>query len=243
MDEIFYVYAFLDPRKPGSYEYEDYKFNYEPFHIGKGKDKRYKVHFQESILKKNNYKNNKIKKILSEGYEPVIIKVKENILECISFKYEIELIKLIGRIDLGTGPLTNNTNGGDGTSGMSHSKETKQKLSKLQKGRKLSEEHKKKISNSEKGKITSEETKNKISEAQKGNKSYMYGKHLSEETIKKISGENAHNYGKKFSEETIIKLSGENNHMFGKHLSDETKQKMAITRKRNRELKLLQSII
>lgn len=62
-------------------------------------------------------------------------------------------------------------------------KETKNKLSKINKGKILSEETKKKISESRKGKGTgnkSEETRKRMSEAQKG-------KHISEETKKKLS--------------------------------------------------------
>jgi hypothetical protein len=29
-----YVYAYLDPRKPGIFKYEEYEFGYEPFYIG-----------------------------------------------------------------------------------------------------------------------------------------------------------------------------------------------------------------
>jgi endogenous inhibitor of DNA gyrase (YacG/DUF329 family) len=62
-----------------------------------------------------------------------------------------------------------------------------------------------------------------------------YGKHLSEETRKKLSdankGENSLNYGKHLSEETRKKISdankGENHPNYGKHWSDETKKKMS----------------
>jgi hypothetical protein len=31
-----YVYALLDPRKPGSYIYDSYHFEFEPFYVGMG---------------------------------------------------------------------------------------------------------------------------------------------------------------------------------------------------------------
>jgi hypothetical protein len=49
---------------------------------------------------------------------------------------EIEFIKLYGRIDLGNGTLANLTNGGDGT--INPSQETRDKISKVNKGRKNS---------------------------------------------------------------------------------------------------------
>lgn len=36
----FYVYVYLDPRKSGEYIYDDLKFNYEPFYVGKGRGDR-----------------------------------------------------------------------------------------------------------------------------------------------------------------------------------------------------------
>jgi hypothetical protein len=65
---------------------------------------------------------------------------------------EIELIKSYGRLDLGTGILVNMTDGGEGCTGIIHSNETKQKLSKHFKGVKLSEEHRDNISKGQIGK-------------------------------------------------------------------------------------------
>ena len=45
---IFYVYIYLDPRKRGKYIYEEFKFNYEPFYVGKGKGDQIKSHLNES---------------------------------------------------------------------------------------------------------------------------------------------------------------------------------------------------
>ncbi|MGL4989629.1 MAG: NUMOD3 domain-containing DNA-binding protein [Sarcina sp.] len=79
----------------------------------------------------------------------------------------------------------NLTNGGEGISGLEHTKETRKKISEAKQN--ISEETRKKLSESNKGenhpmygKTLSEEHKKKISEAKKG-------KILSEETRKKIS--------------------------------------------------------
>ena len=99
----------------------------------------------------------------------------------------------------------NQTIGGDGTVGYSHTDETRRKMSQSRMGHECSEETRLKISNQNsgekngmygatpwnKGKARSEETKEKISESRKGitaGKSHpMYGKKHSEETIQKMS--------------------------------------------------------
>lgn len=120
------------------------------------------------------------------------------------------------------------------------SKETKEKISKANKGRHLSEETRKKISEAHKGKKSpwtsernklskgkpskykgkkhTEESKKHMSEAHKG-------KHLSEEHKRKI-GE-AHR-GKYRSEETRKKMSEAHK---GKHTSEETKRKLSEAQK------------
>lgn len=72
---------------------------------------------------------------------------------------------------------------------------------------------------------------------QKGTKNAWYGKHLSEETKKKISdavaGPNHPNYGKHLSEETKEKIRntkiGPKNPMYSKCLSDEHKNKIRLS--------------
>lgn len=117
MNNIFYIYAYLDSRKPGKYKYGNYKFNYEPIYIGKGKNGRFLYHLFEKESN-NKLKFNKIQKIKNTSKRGVIIvKLFENLVEKDAFKLEIKLIESIGRIDLGTGPLTNLTNGGEGANG------------------------------------------------------------------------------------------------------------------------------
>lgn len=103
-----------------------------------------------------------------------------------------------------------------------HSVETKQQMSEVRIGMKLSDEHKKNISKAHKGKIISEETKKKMSISQKS----VIHNPLSEEIKEKIRNKKL---GKKASNETKKKMSeshsGEKNHFYGKKHSDETLNK------------------
>ena len=111
------------------------------------------------------------------------------------------------------------------------SEETKEKISKAMKGRKLSEEHKKKISEANKGKIVSDETRKKLSESHKNKKSFG-NRYILEETRFKMSeakkGENHPLYGKHISEEHKKKISEANK---GKIVSDETRKKLSESHK------------
>ena len=64
-----------------------------------------------------------------------------------------------------------------------------------------------------------------------GHKHWNFGKHLSEETKRKIAESHK---GKKASEEQKCKMSqrmsGENHPMYGKHHSEETKRKISEAR-------------
>lgn len=121
----YYIYVYLDPRKVGKYCYSDVCFTFEPFYVGKGKDRRYLVEYSRTPIFKN-----KINKIKKYGLEPVVFKLHENLNEEQSFELETKLINEIGRIDLGTGPLLNMTDGGDGSSGLIVSEKIKKKFRK-----------------------------------------------------------------------------------------------------------------
>lgn len=125
--ESFYVYVYLDPRKPGLFKYNDLKFDFEPFYVGKGtKNRAY-----SGIRDKNKcLKVTKIRSILKSDNFPIIIKLYENITNEESFIREIETILKIGRIDNKTGPLTNMTDGGTGGTGLKHKDSWKKILSK-----------------------------------------------------------------------------------------------------------------
>ncbi len=158
----FYVYAYLDPRKPGEYSYGSLQFCFEPFYIGKGSFNRDKEHFRPSEIKRNYnpHKNRKINKIKDAGLDTIILRINENIDELTAFKLEIEYIAAIGREKDG-GPLTNLYDGGFGSS---KNDEVRQKIRKS-----VQEWHNTHISPCL-GKICSDETKAKISQRHKGRK-------------------------------------------------------------------------
>ena len=134
------------------------------------------------------------------------------------------------------------------------SEETKRKISKALKGKKMSEESRRKMSESRRGmkcSPRSEEWRRKQSESHKGKKHNPHseetkrkiseshkGKHLSEETKRKLS-EAKKGRHLSLSEERRIKLSealkGENNPNYGKHLSEETKRKLSEAKKGRRQ--------
>jgi hypothetical protein len=134
-----YVYVYLDPRKPGNYNYINYNFEYEPFYIGKGKERRYKTHLEKvkNGICKDLLKDYIIKELLSLNLEPIIIKYRDNMKENEALELEKNMIISIGRVDLKTGPLSNLSNGGQGIS-----------------NRKFTDTHRKNLSLARKGKVS-----------------------------------------------------------------------------------------
>jgi len=125
-----YVYIYLDPTKPGKYKYDNMVFDYQPFYVGKGKGNRcnYGLKDYNNKSKVQSHKINTITKLSKLNLDVIIIKLHENISNDDAILRETEIILLIGRRDLKTGPLTNLTAGGEGN-GNKHSKEWKEKLS------------------------------------------------------------------------------------------------------------------
>lgn len=194
----YYVYIYLDTRKPGQYVFGDYNFTHEPIYIGKGKDYRMQEHLYNIARNKKAHFPNVLRKIKSEGFEPIRYKLFENLEQDKAFELEIELIKLIGRKDLQTGTLLNFTDGGSGgvggnVTGKKWTPEQREKIMAIRKenpptkGKKWSEETKKKMSDSSKGRIFSEEHKKKLSEAKLSQEGFWKGKKMSEEHKRKLS--------------------------------------------------------
>lgn len=102
--ELQYVYAIWRSDKPHS----------EPFYIGKGKGRRIFCHTYRSD------RNNRIKKAILEkmrlkGCEPIYSFLAFNVNDAQALSIEAEAIRKVGRIVDATGPLSNMTPGGEGT--------------------------------------------------------------------------------------------------------------------------------
>jgi len=177
----------------------------EPFYIGIGNQPNHKRAYD--------YSKNRINKIWLDIVNKSEYEV-EVLFDELSWEEacekEKEFIALYGRKDLKTGSLANMTEGGDGVIGILFTDEHKRKIGEKSKGRIYSVETRKKMSNAQIGnekwklRTITDETKRKISEANKGrikteewltkmseyrllNGHPNLGKHLSEETKKKIS--------------------------------------------------------
>jgi hypothetical protein len=135
----YYVYVYLDPRKPGKYEYFDQgigiSFDYEPFYIGEGQKDRMHKHLDEAknnnfekVKNLNKYKIRKIRKIWKHNLKPIIYKIFEFENEQDALNVERTLGFLIGRYDQRRGSLTNQVDCGKKTTHPSEEslKKTKQ---------------------------------------------------------------------------------------------------------------------
>jgi hypothetical protein len=122
-----------------------------PYYVGKGSSKR--------AYRKGGPRNKKY-----------VVLIETNLSEVGAFALERRYIRWYGRKDLGTGILHNQTDGGDGITGVVRSKEWR-------------ESHSAKVSVSMTGRVVSAETRLKISEAQKGKPR----KNHSDETKAKMS--------------------------------------------------------
>lgn len=151
-----------------------------PFYIGKGKGDRAWKHFRPCNLRTHSHKNHTILKAKKDGVRVVVEIIHQNLTESESFDLEMKEIAKHGRADVGTGYLTNNTDGGEGTSGHV-----------------MTTEHKNKISRANKGKKRTPETRAKMSASFKGRK-------LSAEHVEMIQ---LRNTGRKASKETKAKMS------------------------------------
>jgi len=185
----YYVYVYLDPTLPGIFKYGNFSFNYKPFYIGKGKNRRMYNHLQPKYLSKKCLKSEYINSLLDKNKLPIIEKIKDNLSSRNAYEFETEMLKLIGQINKGTGPLTNNMCKGRGLD--SHSQETKDIIGKYSRNRRHTLETKRKLSFYKKGKNNPMYKNGKYagiiktglsrSEAKLGVRNPMYGKKLTKD--------------------------------------------------------------
>ena len=117
------------------YTYVHYRPDETPFYVGKGYGGRCTSRADRNI------KWHEV--VITESWENIRIEVIPRISEQDALSYEKELIALYRSQGF---LLVNRTSGGQGTSGMRHTEETKRKLSVAHTGKKLSEEHKAAVS-------------------------------------------------------------------------------------------------
>lgn len=133
----------VDPNSPSFYVYQlRIEDQIQPFYVGKGHLDRAYEHFLPSSLNKKSHKNNTIKKAYKEGKKILVDFIESDIYEWEALGLEITCISLYGRIDKGTGILTNNTDGGEGAVGVIRTKEQREHLSQYMKTHPISEEQK-----------------------------------------------------------------------------------------------------
>ncbi len=165
---MFYVYTLSDPLT-GEVFYvgKGGKVNRAPYHIRMAKA----AHPRDNNL----IKAGVIRAILALGLEPIFARVFETACEHAAHEHERFLIASMGRRINKSGPLTNITEGGEGSSGRAMTTGAKDKIRAAATGRKHSAE-----------------TRSKISEAQLGKKRGPYkrsgfkGKTHSPEAIERI---------------------------------------------------------
>lgn len=159
--ENYYVYGLFDPR------------NNELRYVGMTEDinRRLNEHIKPYNLKNNTYKQNWIKSLLKYNLKPIIDILEIYKTELEALQAEIELIAYFKAIGC---RLTNGTEGGEG---HKHNLSTKQKLSKINKGK----------IGPNKAKPLLQETKDKISKTLTGRVGCNKGKKWSDDHKLKIS--------------------------------------------------------
>lgn len=237
MTDSTFIYALTDPR-PGDLH----------VYIGKADhpEKRYVKHITLA-RQEQNYKARWIRVLRQSGLRPgleILQEVPKSDWPSAEATF-IRWYRVLGW------RVVNSTDGGEGLSNPHL--ETRLKLSRLARGRKISDETRKRLSESHKGLPISAEARRNLSVALTGRtlskehreairvsltgeRNPLFGKPLSKEHRAKVGRKGAkhHNFGKRMSEEQKAKIrasiSGPNSPLFGKSPSLETRAKIRASK-------------
>ncbi|MCW0235268.1 MAG: NUMOD3 domain-containing DNA-binding protein [Ferrovibrio sp.] len=152
----------------------------EVFYVGKGSGRR-----DITPKLKNPLFSNVVNKLKQLGFEPIVERIHEDLSESDAFEIERREIALRGRRDLGAGPLTNLTDGGEGMGGLVHRADSRAKMSASKRGvtrsaasiakgaasntgQKRTQETKEKMRATQTGKTMSPKSRRKIGDAVRG---------------------------------------------------------------------------
>jgi hypothetical protein len=149
--------------------------NGTPFYVGKGRKNRWKDH-EKNCLKGKTHKDRILQHMIHSKEKILYAKISENLTNEEAKDLEITTIRNIGRYP--RGPLSNGTDGGDGT--INFSPEILERIREKLRGHKLSEETKAKLSRIHTGMVFTEEHKRNMSLAKRRDR-------LSKETLEKRS--------------------------------------------------------
>ncbi len=150
------------------YLYVKFRETFEPFYVGIGSTRdRWVAHEAQARGTRrlvNPHKVAIIRKMWANGWTDIpTVKIATGLTYAQACTYEIAWIAAVGRADLGKGPLTNRTDGGDANPNRVVSPETRAKLAEIGRRRVFSAEMRAKLSESHRNQ--SPETRAKISKA------------------------------------------------------------------------------
>jgi hypothetical protein len=189
---IFYVYVFF--RMDGS-----------PCYVGKGHGDRWFGH-ESCPVHANTAFNALLRDAKSKGLKLPKIKIAQGLSQADAFAVEIAFISALGRKSLGTGCLTNLTDGGEGESGKVFSPASREKMRQAKLGRTLTPEHKAAISRSSGGRVWSLESREKNAASQRLREKWTL---TEEQLLARKSGANPGHTGHRHTEAVKQKLSAE----------------------------------
>lgn len=122
------IRAFLLSHQGRCYTYVLRRPGGEPFYVGKGKAYRLFGHETQANTSERSHKLNVIRSIWADGGTIVYEIDQFHDTEEAAHARERRLVEMLGRHDLGRGPLTNQTDGGEGTSNPSEQSREKHRL-------------------------------------------------------------------------------------------------------------------